>query len=64
LLFSRTKHGADRIARTLKKQKINADAIHGDKAQNYRQKVLKEFKDGDIRVLVATDIAARGTNAI
>ncbi len=60
LLFSRTKHGADRIARILKKQKINAAAIHGDKAQNHRQKVLKEFKEGEIRVLVATDIAARG----
>jgi len=60
LLFSRTKYGADRIARILKKQKINAEAIHGDKAQNHRQKVLKEFKEGGIRVLVATDIAARG----
>lgn len=60
LLFSRTKYGADRIARILKKQKINAEAIHGDKAQNHRQKVLKEFKEGEIRVLVATDIAARG----
>jgi ATP-dependent RNA helicase RhlE len=60
LLFSRTKHGADRIVRNLKKKKINAAAIHGDKAQNRRQKVLREFKDGDLRVLVATDIAARG----
>ena len=60
LLFSRTKHGADRITRNLKKEKIKAAAIHGDKAQNNRQKVLQQFKDGEIRVLVATDIAARG----
>lgn len=60
LLFARTKHGADRIARDLKKKRINAAAIHGDKAQNNRQKVLNQFKDGQIRVLVATDIAARG----
>ena len=60
LLFSRTKHGADKIARNLKKQRINSAAIHGDKAQNQRQKVLAQFKAGEIRVLVATDIAARG----
>lgn len=60
LLFSRTKHGADRITRNLKKEKIKAAAIHGDKAQNARQRVLQQFKDGEIRVLVATDIAARG----
>ncbi|UCS93923.1 DEAD/DEAH box helicase [Echinicola marina] len=60
LLFSRTKHGADRIVRDLKKKNIHAAAIHGDKAQNQRQKVLKDFKGGKIRVLVATDIAARG----
>ena len=60
LLFSRTKHGADRITRNLKKEKISAAAIHGDKAQNNRQKALQQFKDGEIRVLVATDIAARG----
>ena len=60
LLFSRTKHGADRITRNLKKDKINAAAIHGDKAQNARQRALQLFKDGEIRVLVATDIAARG----
>ena len=60
LLFSRTKHGADRIVRNLKKKKIKAAAIHGDKAQNQRQKVLKQFKAGELRVLVATDIAARG----
>ena len=60
LVFSRTKHGADRLARDLSKQKINAAAIHGDKAQNQRQKSLKNFKSKDLRVLVATDIAARG----
>lgn len=60
LLFSRTKHGADKIARHLKKNKIQASAIHGDKAQNQRQKALQQFKSNDIRVLVATDIAARG----
>jgi ATP-dependent RNA helicase RhlE len=60
LLFSRTKHGADKIVRNLKKHKIKTAAIHGDKAQNQRQKALKQLKDGEIRVLVATDIAARG----
>ena len=60
LLFSRTKHGADRIVRNLKKKRIKAEAIHGDKSQNHRQKVLAQFKDRKIRVLVATDIAARG----
>ncbi len=60
LLFSRTKHGADKIARELKKRKIRTEAIHGDKAQNQRQKSLSQFKAGEIRVLVATDIAARG----
>jgi len=60
LLFSRTKHGADKIARNLQKKKINAAAIHGDKAQTQRQKALEGFKAGRTRVLVATDIAARG----
>ena len=60
LLFSKTKHGADRITKNLKREKIKAVAIHGDKAQNSRQKALQQFKDGEIRVLVATDIAARG----
>jgi len=60
LLFSRTKHGADRIVRNLRKVKIECAAIHGDKSQNQRQKALKDFKAGKIRVLVATDIAARG----
>lgn len=60
LVFSRTKRGADRIAKDLKRKRITAAAIHGDKAQNQRQKALKQFKAGQIRVLVATDIAARG----
>ncbi len=60
LLFAKTKRGADRIVRNLKKDKINAAAIHGDKAQNHRQNVLKRFKENKLRVLVATDIAARG----
>ena len=60
LLFSRTKHGADRIVRNLRKKNIQASAIHGNKTQNQRQKSLKLFKDSQIRILVATDIAARG----
>jgi ATP-dependent RNA helicase RhlE len=60
LLFSRTKHGADKISRNLNKKRISAAAIHGNKSQNQRQKALKDFKDGKIRVLVATDIASRG----
>jgi ATP-dependent RNA helicase RhlE len=60
LLFSRTKRGADRIVKNLKKENINSAAIHGDKAQNQRQKALRNFKEGRIKVLVATDIAARG----
>jgi ATP-dependent RNA helicase RhlE len=60
LLFSRTKHGADRIVRNLKKSKILSAAIHGDKSQPQRQKALNQFKEGKIRLLVATDIAARG----
>ncbi len=60
LIFCRTKHGADRVARNLKKADINAAAIHGDKSQPQRQKALKQFKAGKIRALVATDIAARG----
>jgi len=60
LLFSRTKHGANRIARRLSKKKVEASTIHGDRSQNQRQKALSQFKEGRIRVLVATDIAARG----
>lgn len=60
LVFSRTKHGADRIARELAKANIPASAIHGDKAQNAREKALAQFKERKIKALVATDIAARG----
>jgi ATP-dependent RNA helicase RhlE len=60
LVFSRTKHGADRIVRLLRKANIKADAIHGDKSQNARQNALANFKSGQSDVLVATDIAARG----
>ena len=60
LVFCRTKHGADRVTRNLNKKRINSAAIHGDKAQNSRQRVLQQFKDRELRVLVATDIAARG----
>lgn len=60
LVFARTKYGSDKIARALNKAGIKADAIHGDKSQNARQNALNNFKDGRIRILVATDIAARG----
>ena len=60
LLFSRTKRGADRIVKRLSQQKIKSAAIHGDKSQPQRQKALQSFKNWEIRVLVATDIAARG----
>ncbi len=60
LLFSRTKHGADRIARSLSQNQIRAAAIHGDRSQSQRQQALKDFKKGKVRVLVATDIASRG----
>ena len=60
LVFTRTKHGADRIAKGLKKASIHADAIHGNKSQTARQNALTNFKRGKIKVLVATDIAARG----
>lgn len=60
LVFTRTKHGADKLARFLNKSGIKADAIHGDKSQNNRQRALNAFKDKSIRVMVATDIAARG----
>ncbi|HPW98338.1 MAG TPA: DEAD/DEAH box helicase [Flavobacterium sp.] len=60
LVFVRTKHGADNVVKALKKHGVNAEAIHGNKSQNARQRVLDEFKNKDISVLVATDIAARG----
>ncbi len=60
LVFSRTKHGANRIAEHLVKANIGAEAIHGNKSQNARERALANFKAGRIQVLVATDIAARG----
>jgi len=60
LVFTRTKFGADKVVRVLKKKNITAEAIHGNKAQNARQRALSNFKAQTTRVLVATDIAARG----
>jgi ATP-dependent RNA helicase RhlE len=60
LVFSRTKHGADRLVRRLKRDDIHAAAIHGDKSQSQRTKALASFKQNKTRILVATDIAARG----
>jgi len=60
LVFARTKHGADRVARDLSKAGIRAEAIHGNKSQNARQAALNNFKTRKTRILVATDIAARG----
>lgn len=60
LVFSRTKHGADKIARVLNKKKIGCEAIHGNKSQNARQNALSNFKSGKTRIIIATDIAARG----
>ena len=60
IVFSRTKHGANKIAKDLEKSGVTSAAIHGNKSQNQRQLALNNFKQGNIRVLVATDIAARG----
>jgi ATP-dependent RNA helicase RhlE len=60
LVFCKTKHGANRLADQLDKSGIEADAIHGNKSQNARNRALKRFKENELRVLVATDIAARG----
>ena len=60
LVFNRTKHGANRLAQFLEKAGVNAAAIHGNKSQGARTRALADFKDGRVRVLVATDIAARG----
>jgi ATP-dependent RNA helicase RhlE len=60
LVFTRTKHGADKVVKVLAKAGIEANAIHGNKSQNHRERVLAAFRTGEIRTLVATDIAARG----
>jgi ATP-dependent RNA helicase RhlE len=60
IVFTRTKHVAERLSKRLKKQNVSAEAIHGNKSQNQRQRSLDKFRDGKVRVLVATDVAARG----
>ena len=60
IVFTRTKHGADRVARFLSQRGIHCSAIHGNKSQSARQRALSGFRDGHVRVLVATDIASRG----
>jgi superfamily II DNA/RNA helicase len=60
LVFTRTKHGADKVVRMLEKTGHRAEAIHGNKSQNNRDRTLKAFRDGSLRTLIATDIAARG----
>jgi len=62
IVFTRTKHGANRVAEHLSRTGVVADAIHGNKSQNARQRALAGFKSGAVRVLVATDIAARGVD--
>jgi len=64
LVFTRTRHGADRVARYLEQAKIPAEAIHGDKTQKARERALENFRRGRARVLVATDIAARGLDIV
>jgi ATP-dependent RNA helicase RhlE len=60
LVFTRTKHGADKVVRSLEKSNFFAEAIHGNKSQNQRERVLADFRSGKLRILIATDIAARG----
>jgi superfamily II DNA/RNA helicase len=60
LVFTRTKHGADKVVRGLQKSGFTAEAIHGNKSQNQRERVLADFRSGKLRTLIATDIAARG----
>ena len=60
LVFTRTKHGADKVVRALQKAGFAAEAIHGNKSQNQRERVLAAFRNGKLRILIATDIAARG----
>jgi ATP-dependent RNA helicase RhlE len=64
LVFTRTKHGADRVTRQLARANVRAESIHGDKSQNARERALADFKRGATRVLVATDIAARGLDIV
>ena len=64
LVFTRTKHGADGVTRQLARHNVRAEAIHGNKSQNAREKALGNFKQGRTRVLVATDIAARGLDIV
>lgn len=64
LVFSRTKHGADKIVKTLNRKGIDCEAIHGNKTQGARQRALTNFKSGATRVIVATDIAARGIDIV
>ncbi|MBV9348346.1 MAG: DEAD/DEAH box helicase [Pseudolabrys sp.] len=60
IVFTRTKHGADKVVRVLAQSGLRAEAIHGNKSQNNRERTLKAFRDGSLRTLIATDIAARG----
>ena len=60
LVFTRTKHGADKVVRALQKSGFGAEAIHGNKSQNQRERVLGDFRNGKLRILIATDIAALG----
>src|SRR5690348_7715263 len=64
LVFTRTKHGADKVVKALARAGITADAIHGNKSQNHRERVQSAFRSGQIRTLVATDIAARGIDIV
>jgi ATP-dependent RNA helicase RhlE len=64
LVFTRTRHGADRVERFLKRAEIRVEVIHGDKSQGARERALAAFKKGTVRVLVATDIAARGLDIV
>ena len=60
LVFTRTKHGADKVVKHLEQVGVQADAIHGNKSQPQRERALAAFRSGQVKVLVATDIAARG----
>jgi len=62
LVFTRTKHGANKLTEKLVSKRLNAVALHGNKSQSFRTRTLREFKNGEIRILVATDVAARGLN--